>query len=108
MTSQNQRILMQVVRIKFFNRKYQTAKKYKLKMQIQVQETMKLFNLLKKWQKINKKKVLMANLLDLNHNHFKQKEGNSGKMKVRPHIQDKLMQKILGQANMTMKRKKIH
>lgn len=39
-------------------------------MQIQVQETMKLFNLLKKWQKINKKKVLMANLLDLNHNHF--------------------------------------
>jgi hypothetical protein len=70
LTSQNQRILMQVVRIKFFNRKYQTAKKYKLKMQIQVRETMKLFNLLKKWQKINKRKVLMANLLDLNHNHF--------------------------------------
>ena len=67
--SQNQRILMQVVRIKFFNLKYQTAKKCRLKMQIQVLGTTKLLNLWKKRQKINKKKVLMANLLDLNHNH---------------------------------------
>lgn len=68
--SRNQRILMQVVKIKFFNQKYQTAKRCQIKMQIQVLVTMKLLNLLKKRQKINKRKVLMANLLDLNHNHF--------------------------------------
>lgn len=66
---QNKRILMQAVKIKFFNLKYQTAKKFQLKMQIQVLVTMKQLNQLKKRQKNNKRKVQMDNLLDLNLNH---------------------------------------
>jgi len=68
--NQNQRILMQAVRIKFFNQKCQTAQRFLLKIQIRVLETMKLLNLLKRRQKINKKKVLMVNLLDLSLNPF--------------------------------------
>ena len=60
---------MQAVKIKFFNLKYQTAKKFQLKMQIQVLVTMKQLNQLKKRQKNNKRKVQMDNLLDLNLNH---------------------------------------
>jgi hypothetical protein len=51
----------------------------------------------------------MVNLLDRSHNLFFQKleEVNSGKMKLKLPLQDKLMQKIQAQDNITMRKKKM-
>lgn len=52
---------------------------------------------------------MMANLQDKNPNHFfpKQEEENSGKMKLKLHLQDKLMRKIQGQDNTITRKKKM-
>ena len=54
-------------------------------------------------------KTMMVNLLDRSHNHFsqKQEEVNFGKMKLKLPLQDKLMQKIQAQDNITMRKKKM-
>jgi len=51
----------------------------------------------------------MVNLLDRSHNRFfqKQEEVNFGKMKLKLPLQDKLMQKIQAQDNITMRKKKM-
>jgi hypothetical protein len=51
----------------------------------------------------------MVNLLDRSHNLFFQKleEVNFGKMKLKLPLQDKLMQKIQAQDNITMRKKKM-
>ena len=51
----------------------------------------------------------MVNLLDRSHNLFfqKQEEVNFGKMKLKLPLQDKLMQKIQAQDNITMRKKKM-
>jgi hypothetical protein len=52
---------------------------------------------------------MMVNLLDRSHNHFfqKQEEVNFGKMKLKLLLQDKLMQKIQAQDNITMRKKRM-
>jgi len=52
---------------------------------------------------------MMVNLLDRSHNLFFQKleEVNFGKMKLKLPLQDKLMQKIQAQDNITMRKKKM-
>lgn len=54
-------------------------------------------------------KTMMVNLLDRSHNHFfqKQEEVNFGKMKLKLLLQDKLMQKIQAQDNITMRKKRM-
>lgn len=100
---------IQQEKTKFFSQKFLIAKIQKLNNKSLDQVLMKLKYQQKKQQMIILNKTMMVNLLDRSHNHFfqKQEEVNFGKMKLKLLLQDKLMQKIQVQDNITMRKKRM-
>ena len=100
---------IQQEKTKYFSQKFQIAKIQKLNNKFPDQVLMKLKYQSKKQLTIILNKTMMVNLLDRSHNLFfqKQEEVNFGKMKLKLPLQDKLMQKIQAQDNITMRKKKM-
>ena len=100
---------IQLVKIKSFNLKLPIARMPKIRMCIPALEPIRLWFLSKKHLKIIREPILMGSWLVRSLNHFwlKQKEENSGSMKVRLHIPGKLSQRYQAQANTIMRKRKM-